>query len=103
MANARRLELQSKFEEFLGNGNVYYQPPESVKMQYDAIRYSLKDIDIKFADNALYATKRCYKIILITRKPDSDVIDKLLELPYCTFDRHYYADNLNHYVFTLYY
>ena len=33
---ASRLELQSKFEELLGSRNVYYQPPESIKMSYTA-------------------------------------------------------------------
>lgn len=100
---ASRPELQSKLEELLGSKNVYYQPPESVKMQYDAIRYSRKKIDIKFANNALYTKMNCYEIIVIARKPDNPVIDKLLELPYCVFDRHYESDNLNHDVFTLYY
>ena len=35
-----RLELQNKLEELLGFRHVYYQPPESVKMEYPAIRYS---------------------------------------------------------------
>lgn len=100
---ASRPELQSKLEELLGSKNVYYQPPESVKMQYDAIRYSRKKIDTKFANNALYTKMNCYEIIVIARKPDNPVIDKLLELPYCAFDRHYESDNLNHDVFTLYY
>ena len=39
----------------------------------------------------------------IDKKPDNEVIDKILHLPYSSFDRHYKADNLNHDVFTLYY
>ena len=34
-----RLELQSKLEEILGSRQVYYQPPETVKMEYPAIVY----------------------------------------------------------------
>lgn len=99
----RRPELQMKLEEILGSKNVYYQPPESIKMQYDAIRYSRKDIQARFANNALYNTKSCYEIILIARRPDSPIIKQLMALPYCSYDRHYYSDNLNHDVFTLYY
>lgn len=100
---ASRLDLQSELESLLGSKNVYYQPPESVKMQYDAIKYSKKDIRINFANDKIYSKMNCYELILITKKPDSKVIDKLLELPYCSFDRHYVSENLNHDVFILYY
>ena len=33
MANKLPTKLQEKLEELLGSKNVYYQPPESVKMQ----------------------------------------------------------------------
>lgn len=98
-----RLELQSVLEGFLGSTNVYYQPPASVKMNYDAIKYSKKNINIAYANNSKYSFMNCYEITLITRRPDSDVIDKILSLPFSSFDRYYPADNLNHYVFTLYY
>lgn len=100
---ATRQELQSKLEEFLGSRNVYYQPPESVKMEYPAIRYSKSDIKSRFANNAPYSKNYCYELIVIDRKPDNPVIDKLLDLPYCVFDRHYTADNLNHDVLILYF
>ena len=29
-----RLDLQSALEEFIGNSNVYYQPPEGFKLKY---------------------------------------------------------------------
>lgn len=99
----RRPELQMRLEEILGTKNVYYQPPETIKMQYDAIRYSRKNIQTMYANNALYRTKSCYEIILITRRPDSPIIQQLMALPYCSYDRHYYSDNLHHDVFTLYY
>ena len=100
---ARRLELQSKLEELLGSRNVYYQPPESIKMEYPAIRYSKTDIISTFADNKAYNKRDCYEIIVIDRKPDNPVIKELMELPYCSFDRHYTADNLHHDILTLYY
>lgn len=39
-----RLELQNKLEELLGSRHVYFQPPESVKMEYPAIKYSMTGI-----------------------------------------------------------
>ena len=100
---ASRIDLQEKLEEVLGSSNVYYQPPASVKMEYPAIRYSRKNIDEKSADNAAYKLTNCYEIIVIDRKPDNKVIEKLLALPMCSYDRSYKADNLNHDVLTLYY
>ena len=100
---ASRLELQTKLEELLGSRNVYFNPPESLKMQYDAIRYSRRKIDKKHANDAAYITQKCYELILISRDPDNPLVDKILALPYCSYDRQYYADNLSHDVFTLYY
>lgn len=99
---ASRLELQSELEKILGSRNVYFQPPESVKMSYPAIRYSLSNIDIRSADNMAYKVKRRYTITLIHKNPDNDVVDKMIEFG-MFFDRTYTADGLNHYVFSLYY
>lgn len=100
---ASRLELQTKLEELLGSKNVYYQPPESIKMSYPAIKYSLKDFRLEHADNKPYYKSRCYEITVISKNPDPEYINKLLEFKRCKFDRHYKSDNLNHYTFTLYY
>ena len=99
---ADRLELHSVFQELLGSSNVYYQPPESIKMQYDAIRYSKKTIDSKYANDRKYSMIDCYEVIVISRLPDNPVVKKLLSLPYCSYDRHYIADNLHHDVLTIY-
>lgn len=99
----KRLELQSKLEELLGSRNVYYQPPESLVMEYPAIRYSKAKIQNKYADNVKYSSHDRYEIIVIDKKPDNAVIGKILELPLSSFDRHYISNNLNHDSITLYY
>lgn len=98
-----RLNLQTTLEGILGSRNVYFQPPSSVRMQYPAIVYSRKDIDMRFANDKPYRKLPCYEVILVDKNPDSKFIDGILNLQYCSFDRHYEADNLNHDVFTLYY
>ena len=100
---ANRLDLQSLLEELLGSRNVYYTPPESIKMQYPAIRYSKKKIESVHADDSKYLMRDCYELIVISRTPDHPVIKRLLALPYCGYDRPYVADNLYHDVFTIYY
>lgn len=103
MSNNRRLELHKKLVELLGSNNVYYRPPENLKMQYPCIRYKKENILINHADNYPYRKTDRYQITVIDKKPDNEVIDKILELPMSGFDTHYESDNLNHDVITLYY
>ena len=100
---ATRVELQAKLETLLGSRNVYYQAPESLKMEYPAIRYSRVDINSRKADNANYSSFNLYEIIVIDKRPDNDVIQKILDLPLASFDRHYVSNNLNHDVLNLYF
>jgi hypothetical protein len=97
-----RLELHALLVELLGSTNVYYEPPETLKMSYPAIRYQRTNIRSKRADNSNYSVFYCYEIVVISKDPDISVVEKLLEVPYCTHDRHYRASNLHHNVFTLY-
>ena len=98
-----RLNLQTELETILGSRNVYFQPPSSVRMQYPAIVYSRKGIEKRSANDGAYRKLSSYEVILIDKNPDSKFVNKILDLPYCSFDRHYESDNLNHDVFTLYY
>lgn len=100
---SNRLTLHDKFCEILASRNVYFQPPESIRMNYPAIIYSLANLKTTFANNGIYAMKTCYKVVVIDKNPDSVIPEKILRLPFCSFDRSYVADNLNHYVFTLYF
>lgn len=100
---ASRLELHNKLIELLGNNNVYYQPPSNAEMKYPAIKYSKDDVYNVHANDGKYLKNICYEIVVIDRSPDNPVINKLLDLPYCSYDRHYVADNLNHDVLTIYY
>lgn len=100
---ASRLELHEILCEVLGSRNVYYDPPASVQMHYDAIRYSRSKIDNTFANNSVYMQNDSYEVIVIYRDPDSDLPRKISQLPKCRHDRHYVAENLHHDSFTIYY
>lgn len=98
-----RLNLQAILEDILGSRNVYFQPPSSISMQYPAIRYELKDIRTNSANNsATYIVSPGYEGILILDEPDTEYLQKILQIPYCKFGRYYRADNLHHYTFTIY-
>ena len=79
---ASRLELQTKLEELFESKNVYYQPPESLKIKYPAIIYSRSRIDKRSADDTSYITTNCYELTVIDKHPDNEVINKLLKLNY---------------------
>ena len=100
---ASRLNLHTKLEELLGTENVYFQPPESIKMQYPAIVYSLSNIQNTFADNTVYSQSYFYEVTVIDYNPDSEIAITLSKLPKVRFNRHFKSDKLNHYVFTIYY
>ena len=99
----QRIKLQNKLEKLLDSKNVYYQPPENLKMEYPAIRYSKNDIENTYASNIKYISRDVYDLVVIDKKPDNPVIKKLLELPYSEFDRHYVADGLNHDIIRIFY
>lgn len=97
-----RLYLQAKFEEILDSPNVYFQPPTSLLMAYPAIVYTRKNISVKYANNSGYILRPGYEVTLIDENPDSEYIEKILQLPYCRFERHFTSDYLNHEVFSIY-
>lgn len=98
-----RLDLQALLEGVLKSENVYFQPPASINMNYPCIVYSRNSVKSEFANNSTYTSKKSYTVIVMDKNPDSKIPDKIEALPYCSFDRHYTADNLNHDVFTLFY
>jgi hypothetical protein len=99
----RRLRLSELLRGILGSKEVYFQRPESKKMNYPAIVYELSDIPSLYANDGVYLSGRTYSVTLIDKDPDSPLVGKIAALPACRFDRPYRADNLNHWVFTLHY
>lgn len=100
---ASRSDLNTKLKELLGNDHVYFQPPESVKLQYPCIVYRLDTGDTQYAADMPYTFARRYNLTFISKNPDSELIDKIaMSLPSIRLDRYFPSDNLNHYVYKLY-
>lgn len=96
----QRPDLHALLKSFVEN--VYFQPPPTVKMQYPCIIYSRDDRHVVHADNGPYRGKIRYQVTVIDRDPDSEVPEKVAELPLCSFERFFTTDNLNHDVYNLY-
>ncbi len=96
--------LREALNQPTGKENIYFQPPESVKMKYDCIRYSENTMNVCHADNKAYLVQSEYNVIVITRDPDSPIPRMIQEkFQYCRPGRQYTADNLYHYPFTIIY
>lgn len=98
-----REELHTKLCQILGNNNVYFQPPETIKMQYPCIIYSYKGDDNLFANDRIYNRVREIQIQHISRRMTDSIVDDLTtQLNYCRFTTSFVSDNLLHENFTLY-
>lgn len=82
--------------------NVYFQPPESVRLKYPCIVYSRSSGVTSFANNFPYHFEDSYTITVMDRNPDSEIPLKIAMLPKCSKERHYTADNIHHDVFLKY-
>lgn len=98
---ASRLKLQEEFEKL--TENVYFQPPSAHIMKYPCIRYTLSKKDVRYANNQKYKNTSCYTVTIIDDDPDSELPLKVEAFPLCGFERSYSSDDLNHWVYNLYF
>lgn len=99
----RRLVLQTLLESIPDVVEVYFQPPENLKMEYPCIVYNLDFDSTEYADNIPYANTDRWSVTVIDGNPDTKVRHAVKALPMCSLNRVYPADNLNHFVYTLYF
>lgn len=100
----KRLQLHDELVEILGTDNVYFQPPENVKLKYPCIVYKRSNPNTEYADNKVYTYKQGYDITVIYDDPDMSIgKDILMHFQYCKMGTTYTADNLYHDPLTLYY
>jgi len=90
-------------ESIAGVTNVYFQPPPSFQMSYPCIVYERSRILTEFAGNSPYKHDKKYTLTVMDENPDSVIPDAVSNLPRCSHDRSFKADQLNHDVFTLIY
>lgn len=83
--------------------HVYFQEPDNINMQYPCIKYEWDSAETSFADNRPYRFKKRYQVMVIDEDPDSDIPEKVAQLPACRFDRRYAAESLHHFVFHLFF
>lgn len=100
----RRPELHQLLKSlFNGTPHVYHQRPSNTGLTYPCIIYRLSGFPDEHADNLPYFEHREWELTVIDPDPDSKLREKVAQLKWCRFVRLFVNDNLNHFVFTLYY
>lgn len=106
-----RLDFDRYLKDIIGKGaNVYFQPPSNVSgagqkviknIKYPAIIYSVDDYNIRSADNKNYSIDKEYSVEVVTKDPDSMLIDTIVEIPTARFNRSYISDGMYYSVFVI--
>lgn len=97
-----RYELQARLKQICDN--VYFDPPENIRMSYPCIVYERSRGDHQYSNDKTYVFTNGYSLTVISANPDDSLRYQLIDVfPKMRFDRHYVADGLHHDVFTLYY
>lgn len=99
----RRLELHEILSGIQGVKKAYFQPPETVKLEYPCIIYQLQTVWMQSANDYPYKNRDAYSITIIDKNPDSKIHRTLEAMQLCRFERFFTSDNLNHWVYQLYY
>ena len=97
-----RAELHQQLATILGSSYVYYQPPESIKLQFPCVIYELSSKIGNYANDRRYYTGTGYTLTLVTATIDDPRCSLLEQLKYCKFNRYYASEGLHHYVYTIY-
>lgn len=105
-----RLKLHECFLEIMGTNElplevdhrVYFTAPPT-RMSYPCILYERTSPSVQHADNRTYRDTNAYIVTLMSLDPDDPIMDRLRELPMCSFDRQYIADDLIHTVYKIYF
>ena len=104
MLKERRLQLHEMLTtRVLGSDHAYYQPPPNLMLHYPCIVYDIDNVETTSADNINYLGHPFFRMTLIDYDPETGLFDKMMSLPKISFDRSYKSNNLNHWVFTIYF
>ena len=98
-----RIEFHNELIRLTGANNVYFQPQENLQMNYPAIVYSRYDINEVSADDKKYLQGTTYRVTVIDKNPDSEIVYKVSIFPTVRYERHFNTSGLNLDVFIINY
>lgn len=106
--NDRRLQFDAELREIQmevnGYQHTYFEPPESVRLEYDAIVYIKSLMNVRRANNRSYSIRDGYLVTIISRDCET-ILPRVIQEHFerCTPERSFVKDNLYHFPFTIYY
>lgn len=83
--------------------NVYFQPPNGLALKYPCIVYKVDNADTMFADNKPYSYTERYQVTIMDQSADTVLRFEVAGLPMCLFDRSFATNDLNHYVYNIFF
>lgn len=106
--NDRRLQFDEALRnlQILVNGyqHTYFEPPESIRLQYDAVVYVKSNMNVTRANNRSYGIRDGYLVTVISRDPETTLPRAIQEtFERCSPERPFVKDNLYHFPFSIYY
>lgn len=88
----------------IGDSHIYIDPPENILMEYPCTRVRVQGGRARYSDNSTHIFTPSWELIHISYEPDDEfMINIMRAFSRITFQRHYTADGLHHYSYTLYY
>lgn len=100
-----RMRLDRMLREILrqniGTENLYYQPPEGMKLRYPCIVYRRSGNRNHFADDEVYNQLWQFTLTVMDKNPDCPLAAAIAKLRQARYDRCFVAENLYHDVFTI--
>lgn len=99
-----RMILQKKLCSILGTNNVYFEPPENIKLNYPCFIYFSGSPFTSSANNKLYLFTNSYNVTYIDINPCTDIIKIMLSnFDYITTGSSFVNDGLHHYTFDIFF
>jgi hypothetical protein len=101
MLDDKLREIQNNI---LGYQHTYFEPPDSVRISYDAIVYERTGFNVKRANNKGYLIRDEYQVMVISKDPETELPRAILEeFEMCSPGKSFVRDNLWHFPFTIYF
>lgn len=100
----RRQKLHEELKRVTGIKNVYFQPPESIKLKYPCVIYSKQPFRTVRANNTAWINNRPYRVVIVCSDGDNKFAEMLLNgFKYCSYDSRYISNNMYHDSLTIFY
>lgn len=97
-------DLQAELSKIENVKQVYWDPPESLKLEYPCIVVSQSNVFKRFANNGRYIRIPGYDVMVIDPDTDSEIyLEVLNRFKYCDEKVPFEADGLSHWPLLIYY